>query len=1199
MHWLRLPIILELTNRLAGTLPVIVHHRPHRRVGAHLQIEHLEERLALSGSGFPSMGDPPEDPTDSAQVDTDDQDDPGSLPADPDNQYPDNPPSGDPVDPSLLPEHFADLDLDTVVIGDDMPEIMIGLPLNIGDGESQIPLDDLEIVDVSDYDLFELIDIVDGPPRLHIVVFPGVSGTATVTVAGTTPQGERVQASVAVMVRPPEPVPVLNVEKGITIHEGGSALIRTVPSMGNDPQLASQVITLERTPSFGKLFLRQDELAVGDTFTVADIIDGGLVYKQDGTGATSDSFGFSFVDHLGRKLGVFDFPITVAGPLSLRPIPNQQFTQGVGVAQISLAVNGTDAQGIQYEATAIHPLAQLRDQLGLHYPGTFRLNSHGYMERWIPGSNGQQYILLPNGNLYRYLNTGSILNSEFIAHVGENVYHNPFLMLDAQTPQNVELEFIGSELRVLTKSGYTGSFQILVTAKDGDAVSQQVFEATVTNQAPELLSISNITMGRNDSTLVLPLPVEDPDGDAMLVEAKVLSPLSELRKRYGFVDQADYSLNAYGLNEKWLQGSFAQFYVRPGGLLYQHLGGPVTNARVVAEVGPEVYLNPELLTRAPLDGAVLVEVDGLNLRITPLSAGVGQSTVVVRVFDGAVWVQQTFQVRTINHAPTIQKFDDLTISHNASPIAIAANSSDLDGDDLQWTVRIEDDLARIRQLFGLSPSSTIQFNRYAHQEQWISGSRGNVFILPNGYLYEHLGNGGIGSNRRVGYVGEAVYRNPQLLTNATAVAPFFAEFQSGQLIVTPSNGSVGGAFVTVTATDGLLTATQRFFVEIENQVPILAGLENIALTHGRSTSLPLSVEDGDGDDIQLLVDAYDPLASVQMQLGLVATPGYSFNTYGVGDKWFQGRGGYTYVLLPNGQLFRTYGSLYNRARIGYVGIEAYENPALLLNATAPIPADISIADGEILIEAHSGAQRTFIVRVIASDGLTSEIGGFRVHISNNAPALGSIPAEQIANDASITMAAVDEDGDPLTYFAAVQTLAFRVGNSLGLHIPGILRFNESGLQEKWLRAASGTWYFVLPNGYLYEYFGTGSIANNRLYAYVGRQAYLDPTLMTDKTAVNRFVQLQVVGNELQAIVLADYDGPLWVRVVVTDGSIVTDREFIFTSATTQPPPQSGRDPHSQSSHDSSLSEPVLLHDRLMDELEEEMIAALALEAIAC
>ncbi|MBM4087911.1 MAG: hypothetical protein FJ276_00560 [Planctomycetes bacterium] len=53
--------------------------------------------------------------------------------------------------------------------------------------------------------------------------------------------------------------------------------------------------------------------------------------------------------------------------------------------------------------------------------------------------------------------------------------------------------------------------------------------------------------------------------------------------------------------------------------------------------------------------------------------------------------------------------------------------------------------------------------------------------------------------------------------------------------------------------------------------------------------------------------------------------------------------------------------------------------------------------------------------------------------------------------------------------------ARKLGTELGLYTTGDYQFNWGGLEEKWLRGADGSWYFVTPNGELYRWRGKSNV----------------------------------------------------------------------------------------------------------------------------
>ena len=65
-----------------------------------------------------------------------------------------------------------------------------------------------------------------------------------------------------------------------------------------------------------------------------------------------------------------------------------------------------------------------------------------------------------------------------------------------------------------------------------------------------------------------------------------------------------------------------------------------------------------------------------------------------------------------------------------------------------------------------------------------------------------------------------------------------------------------------------------------------------------------------------------------------------------------------------------------------------------------------------------------------------------------------------------------------------QQLIHEVAN-LGLHVQGTDWQNWGGMNEKWVLSDAGKWYFVTPDGTLYQWAGGTNVAASTVVAHVG------------------------------------------------------------------------------------------------------------------
>ncbi|MBW4494460.1 MAG: VCBS repeat-containing protein [Oscillatoria princeps RMCB-10] len=178
-------------------------------------------------------------------------------------------------------------------------------------------------------------------------------------------------ASFAIAVTPVNELPVLAANQGLTVNEGATAPIISTALRVTDADSAPAQLTytLGSLPANGTLQLNGAALAVGGTFTQANIDSGALSYVHNGSETTSDSFNFTVADGAGGTLASSTFTIAVT-PVNELPVlaVNQGLTVSEGAA-------GTILNTLLQVTDVDNAPAQLAYTLGsLPANGTLQLN---------------------------------------------------------------------------------------------------------------------------------------------------------------------------------------------------------------------------------------------------------------------------------------------------------------------------------------------------------------------------------------------------------------------------------------------------------------------------------------------------------------------------------------------------------------------------------------------------------------------------------------------------------------------------------------------------------------------------------------------------------------------------------------------------------------------------------------------------------
>ena len=117
-------------------------------------------------------------------------------------------------------------------------------------------------------------------------------------------------------------------------------------------------------------------------------------------------------------------------PPVLSPIGNQTIPHAGG--NITLSATDPDQGDVRtFSATAETLEFTLDQQLGLFFTGSYYENLYGQGEKWMLGSGGKSYFILPNGDFHEWDNTPRSATGPLIATLSPNVHADPTLLHDA------------------------------------------------------------------------------------------------------------------------------------------------------------------------------------------------------------------------------------------------------------------------------------------------------------------------------------------------------------------------------------------------------------------------------------------------------------------------------------------------------------------------------------------------------------------------------------------------------------------------------------------------------------------------------------------------------------------------------------------------------------------------------------------------
>jgi subtilisin family serine protease len=412
--------------------------------------------------------------------------------------------------------------------------------------------------------------------------------------------------------------------------------------------------------------------------------------------------------------------------------------------------------------------------------------------------------------------------------------------------------------------------------------------------------------------------------------------------------------------------------------------------------------------------------------------------------------------------------------------------------------------------------------------------------------------------------GKPLQYTAHIVSAPAGTTPATLSVQGNTLTIATAATFVGSFTVQVTASDGVLSASQSFTVTVTNAAPVLSAIPT--QTMAGSLTVTLSASDGDGDALSYSAVVLPPtstLYQLQQQLQLAPYNGsYYTNLWGAGEKWLAAPNGQWYCLMPTGQLYRWAGTMTATLQpanlVASLGTAVYADPTLLWQAKAPQPPPVAVkVQGNVLTFQATGAlSGSFSVQVTVSDGLASAVQTFTVNVVNTPPSLAAIASQSMAagqTSLSVPLAGSDPDGDALRYSAVVQTPSaslYQLEQQLQLR-----QYNNSyytnlwGAGEKWLTAPTGQWYCLMPTGQLYRWAGTlaATLQPANLVASLGTAVYAEPRLLWQaQPPQTPAISLTVQGGQLVVQRPASLLGVFTVQVTVSDGQSTATQTFTLT-----------------------------------------------------
>ena len=280
--------------------------------------------------------------------------------------------------------------------------------------------------------------------------------------------------------------------------------------------------------------------------------------------------------------------------------------------------------------------------------GSYYTNEFGQNEKWMSGTSGTWYCILPNGQVRRWAGSMSatLQSANLIATLNASYYANPSLLWNAQPVTTLGVSINGNHLTITAPSNATGSFQVTATVSNGSLSASQTF--TVSIAAPlQIAPIANQTMASGGSlTLTLSGNTTGIAYSASVINAgssQAYQLEQQLQMRY----MGTYYTNIWGQNEKWMSSErhmVLHTAQRPGAAWAGTMAATMQAANLVATLTSNYYANPRPALECSTRRAVTVNVSGNQLTIHAPAGVTGTFQIQVVATVGGESVTETFTV---------------------------------------------------------------------------------------------------------------------------------------------------------------------------------------------------------------------------------------------------------------------------------------------------------------------------------------------------------------------------------------------------------------------------------------------------------------------------------------------------------------------------------------------------------------------------
>jgi hypothetical protein len=425
------------------------------------------------------------------------------------------------------------------------------------------------------------------------------------------------------------------------------------------------------------------------------------------------------------------------------------------------------------------------------------------------------------------------------------------------------------------------------------------------------------------------------------------------------------------------------------------------------------------------------------------------------------------------------------------------------------------------------------------------------YILPSGGFYKWSGVSGQLTGTFVAQLDPSYNANPSLLVNAQpGQGQAKVSLSGARLTITPNSAFAGILYVTAAVSDGSASANQPFTLTVIAP-PTLAAIANQTVAAGKSLTLILQGSDPGGLPLTYSATVDSLAYHLKATLGLYTAGNYYTNVYGGGEQWVQGTGGVWYYILPSGAFYQWSGvsGQLTGTFVAQLDPSYNANPSLLVNAQpGQGQAKVSINGATLTITPNAGFAGQLFVTTTVSNGFGTASQAFRLTVIAP-PTLAAIADQTVATGKSLTLTLQGSDpaGLPLTYSAVVDSLAYHLKSTLGLHEAAAGFYtNVYHGGEQWVQGSGGAWYYILPSGGFYKWSGVSGQLTGTFVAQLDPSYNANPSLLINIQPGQGQATISIRGNSLMITPNTGFRGVLYVTATVSNGYLSASQTFKVT-----------------------------------------------------